>query len=191
MGRLSGIGEQTMDKTWLANEAFNPSSSWVWEADGAVRASGGVGRGQGCCARLPYPPRPGLHRRHAEPETQGLQWRLEDESRSRKVGIHRKWIYNVAVLTVYLQGRVRNTRLQVSKALCLCVPLPELCSSSPSCCCWMSRPTIWTWMPACGWRRSSRRKSLWTTALQQRYIALILWMVTVSLNHISGQHRSI
>lgn len=36
--------------------------------------------------------------------------------------------------------------------------LLELCSSSPSCCCWTSPPTTWTQTPVYGWRRSSHRE---------------------------------
>lgn len=59
------------------------------------------------------------------------------------------------------------------------------CSSSLSCCCWMSQQTTWTWMHVCGWRKNSASKSLF---LKQRlwenmksngfHLDFLLWVVS-------------
>lgn len=60
-------------------------NSWVWEADGAVWASGGAGCRQGGDASLSDPPRFGFQHCYAAEETEGLQWRVEDARCSGQV----------------------------------------------------------------------------------------------------------
>lgn len=63
----------------------SPLHSRVWEADGAVWASGGAGCRQGRGASLSDPPRFGFHHRYAAKENERLQWRMEDACCSGQV----------------------------------------------------------------------------------------------------------
>lgn len=118
--------------------------SRVWEADGAVRASGGAGRRQSADESFSDPPWSRFQSCYAAEETTRLQWRLENAScfGQVKAGVWpNSYKFSLNVLIKCFVNLL----------------LAELFSSNPSCCCWTNRPTTWTWTPVCGWRRSSSR----------------------------------
>lgn len=89
------LGSPYSCSTWIPNVFLSPLHSWMWEADGAVWASGGVGCRQGRGASLSDPPRFGFHHCYAAKETQGLQWRMEDACCSGQVPFAQLWPFHV------------------------------------------------------------------------------------------------